>query len=232
MIKPIHVICRAIFVFWLINMVSFVVIGNLLGGDALNGEIQGAHYYLGGGEEPIEVSKAVFTYSQFHATSFIISHFTVIAAGFIYWLTGGSSGWKSVTNSIRQRPSNRFLAIIYDIKTIYWHTLDRVEELFWLIFDSWRKPAVEFFTKLPVQECMKRLDAATYDSYDVFSPQHAGEDLVTAQVIGKHFYLFRLHEWPIYRRGAGTFLFGKLTSTPRGTYVRAWYRLHSLVLLG
>jgi hypothetical protein len=67
----------------LINFVSFIGIADYLGGDALNGHQAGGHYFLSNHGKLTEVSRAVFTYSQWHAGSLFITHPLALLVGWI-----------------------------------------------------------------------------------------------------------------------------------------------------
>ena len=60
----------------LLDFVSFLIGASYLGGDAVNGKIDGGRYYLYGPYHGMkayhEVSQAVFDYSRWHAYSLII----------------------------------------------------------------------------------------------------------------------------------------------------------------
>jgi hypothetical protein len=60
----------------LLDFVSFLIGASYLGGDAVNGKIQGGRYYLYGPYHGMkayhEVSQAVFDYSRWHAYSLMI----------------------------------------------------------------------------------------------------------------------------------------------------------------
>ena len=60
----------------LLDFVSFLIGASYLGGDAVNGKIDGGRYYLYGPDHGMkayhEVSQAVFDYSRWHAYSLMI----------------------------------------------------------------------------------------------------------------------------------------------------------------
>jgi hypothetical protein len=60
----------------LLDFVSFLIGASYLGGDAVNGKIDGGRYYLYGPYHGMkayhEVSQAVFDYSRWHAYSLVI----------------------------------------------------------------------------------------------------------------------------------------------------------------
>ncbi len=60
---------------WIANFAAFVLIGGYLGGDALNGYVKDGHYFVAEHEHghAIEVSRAVYLYSEWHAISVVLS---------------------------------------------------------------------------------------------------------------------------------------------------------------
>jgi len=73
----------------LLNFVIFVAVSLYLGGDAVNGKVEGGHYYLhgysvrSGEKEYTKVSERVFTYSKWHVYSVLITWPLMMAAGFV-----------------------------------------------------------------------------------------------------------------------------------------------------
>jgi hypothetical protein len=63
-----------------LNFGAFLAVDFILGGDALNGKVEGGRYYLGNHGTFTEVSHAVFIYSACHACSGIPS---LVLAGII-----------------------------------------------------------------------------------------------------------------------------------------------------
>ena len=64
-----------------INFAAFVVIADLLGGDALNGYAAHGHYFLAYHRKLTEVSRATFEYSVVHALSVFVTHGLAIFVG-------------------------------------------------------------------------------------------------------------------------------------------------------
>jgi hypothetical protein len=56
----------------LANFLIFVAITLFIGGDAINGQITGGHYYLSDHGKLTEVSQPIYIYSYIHAASTII----------------------------------------------------------------------------------------------------------------------------------------------------------------
>lgn len=57
-----------------VNFLLFAVASFRLGGDALNGGIEGGRYYLDNHGRRTEVGRAVYTYSFVHAASVVGTH--------------------------------------------------------------------------------------------------------------------------------------------------------------
>jgi hypothetical protein len=72
---------RLVAIAGVLNFCLFVAVGVLLGGDALNGRVEGPHYFLGSHGSYTEVSHAVFVYSACHAVSALLGMFAAVAAG-------------------------------------------------------------------------------------------------------------------------------------------------------
>jgi hypothetical protein len=89
-----------------------------------------------------------------------------------------------------------------------------------------RKPDVEFFTRLSVEECQQRLSAAL-DQWRrswSFRPDRP--------VIGKvNGHRFQMCKRIYYRNSFMPILHGELIPTPQGTYVRGSFWFHTLVIL-
>jgi hypothetical protein len=84
-------VCAVVVVVGMLNFVVFVCAAIYLGGDAVNGKVENARYYLFGvrGESGhrvyTEVSKSVFTYSKWHVYSLVLTWPLTIAAGCYGW---------------------------------------------------------------------------------------------------------------------------------------------------
>jgi hypothetical protein len=58
----------------LANFAAFIVGSLYLGGDALSGKAVAGHYFLSSHGYLTEISRATFTYSEWHARSVFITH--------------------------------------------------------------------------------------------------------------------------------------------------------------
>ena len=116
------------------------------------------------------------------------------------------------------------------LSSLYWKISDLVEDVFWLLFDSWRKPDIEFFVRLNKQECIGRLSTALSGK-----PVLKMDRFRTGYLSGNYFYLFKPQSYvrhytyrynPVY-----LVLFGKLVATGQGTRIRVWHRISTSGLL-
>jgi len=82
---------RLIAIAGFLNFCVFVAVDVLLGGDALNGRVEGTHYFLGSHGSYTEVSHAVFVYSACHAASALLGMFAAVAAGRAWNRSSGGS---------------------------------------------------------------------------------------------------------------------------------------------
>jgi len=89
-----------------------------------------------------------------------------------------------------------------------------------------RKPDVEFFTRLSVEECQQRLSAAL-DQWR-WSWSFRPDKPVIGKVSG---HRFQMCKRIYYRNSFMRILHGELIPTPQGTYVRGLFRFHMLVIL-
>lgn len=84
------------------------------------------------------------------------------------------------------------------------------------------KPDVEFFTRLPIEECKARL------SHSMSSPWSISKKSAKGMVTDNRFYVYKkIH----FRDSWNPTLRGELTSYPKGTYVRASFDSNALVTL-
>ena len=86
--------CNLVIFVGILNFLIFVAGAIYLGGDAVNGKVEGGRYYLfgvraeSGRKVYTEVSEPVFTYSKWHVYSLLVTWPLVMAAGF------ASNGYK------------------------------------------------------------------------------------------------------------------------------------------
>ena len=209
-----------IFFTCVVNFVLFGVISVIIGGDALNGRVEDGHFYLGGGGEDVEVHCFVFVYSKLHAIITISLFPLAMLASLVYWASGG---WnvpiRVITNAVRRPPDGLISLCFYRVELFYWSIADSIEGVFWILLDSWRKPDVEFFTRLSKRACIARLSEMLGSNFPVYSLDRP----VSTYISGANFCLFKRPRF-YARRTPFPALVGRFTSTRQGTYVRAWHR--------
>ncbi len=76
-------LCRVIFCLGLANFFVFFVVALCIGGDAINGKMEGGHFYLMSHGRLTQVDEEVFAYSKWHAVSVWITHPCALIAA--YW---------------------------------------------------------------------------------------------------------------------------------------------------
>lgn len=219
--SKLHRACEIVGVVATVNFLLFFVIALIIGGDALNGKEEAGHYYLANHGVLTEVSYFVFTYSKLHAISILITHPLAMIAGIVYGITGG---WgrrpRTLTSLPKERPTNTLLFGLHSLEALYWKVSDFVEGIFWTLIDSWRKPDVEFFTKLSKRACIKELQTASNNDPLLYNV----DKLIIGYFSGSHFYLRKWADNLFVRNVAYLVVAGKFSATPHGTYVRAWHR--------
>ena len=67
-----------------VNFVSFMIASLALGGDAVNGKIEGGRHYLGNHGQYTEVSSGVWQYSRIHGRSIMVTHPIGLISGLIW----------------------------------------------------------------------------------------------------------------------------------------------------
>jgi len=89
-----------------------------------------------------------------------------------------------------------------------------------------RKPDVEFFTRLPVEDCQQRLSMAL-DRWRWFANFRPDKPVI-GKVSGRR---FQMHKRIYYRNSFMPILHGELIPTSQGTFVRASFRFHILTTM-
>jgi hypothetical protein len=82
---------------WILNLVVYIGVAVLIGGDAINGHIDSGHYFLATHGRLTEVTRATFEYSRWH-TYILWVHF-LVAFGLAGWLWIRSAGWGRAPNN-------------------------------------------------------------------------------------------------------------------------------------
>jgi len=67
-----------------LNFIAFIIGASVLGGDAVNGKVEGGKYYVANHGKYTEVSQVAFTYSRFHCYSVWVTHPLAILCGTLF----------------------------------------------------------------------------------------------------------------------------------------------------
>jgi len=217
--KKIHRICRGIFLAGFVNFMLFFLIAALVGDPF--GRAEQGQYFFGN----IEVPYILFLLSRVYLVSAIAIHILAMFASLVFWATGGwNEPFYVFTNAVKEPPGGRLSYALYKIESLYWRVHDFCSGVSWLLFDSWRRPQVEFFTRLTRDQCIVRLSTA------FGHPRLYGMDRsIDGCISGTYFFLLK-HPSP-YLRMPRPALFGKFLSIQQGTYVRAWHRFEAVGIL-
>jgi len=181
----------------MLNFLTFAVIGLLLGGDGLSGKVEAGHYYLGNHGVYTEMPVFIYWYSRVHGISVFVSWPFVMIAGLAASFEGSSDG------------KVLHLGKVYGL----------VEEWGWRLFDSWRKPNIEFFTRATGEEWNRVFELALQQ----YSTERFWRSHTNIYTGGNHFN--------IGNSGSATEVHGQVTVTPHGVYVRIWHRFTPTLLL-
>ena len=77
-------VCKIVAIAGGANFILFWIVGQILGGEALQGKVEDGRYYLTNQGKHTEVSHFVFTYSYIHAISVNVSWpFVLVAFGYL-----------------------------------------------------------------------------------------------------------------------------------------------------
>ena len=199
---------RLIVYLGVLNFVLFMVFTFLIGGNALFGKVEAGQYYLGDHDYYFEVIYPVYLLSWAQGILVIISVPIMLIA---LVLSGGADYGD------------------HDDTTNYVANLGKVfgwtEGIFSRLFDSWRKPDLECFTRFTATECIQELLTA---------PRWLMRDTLNKKALnliwgGQLFEASLSSFWN--GRGAPLVLHGRFYSTPHGTYLKAWYRWSGTNLL-
>jgi hypothetical protein len=92
-------LCVTGIAFALVNLAVFYWIAGRIGGDAYHGYAENGHYFLATSHGPAtEVSRSVFSYSKWHATTGLVTHpIGLICAVILYFWCKRIVKSKSVT---------------------------------------------------------------------------------------------------------------------------------------
>jgi len=198
----------------ILNFILFFLSTLLVGGNALNGTVEAGRYFLGDHGYYVEVIYPVYLLNRLWSILTVVTWPLVIMAGVAAWGVDHNG------------PDNAPLRVVN-----LGNAFNLVEGFVSFAFDSWRKPDLEFFTRLTEPNCVT--DLITMPP-TVIDDNLQGKKLLDVTSGGHHFELGR-RSWSLYDTGGTwmsfTVLHGRFQSTPHGTYVKAWYRFSTFPLL-
>jgi hypothetical protein len=192
----------------MLNFVLFFMATFLVGGNALFGKVEAGQYYLGNHGYYIEVIYPIYLLSLIQGILFLVSVPIILIAMVPSW--GADYG--------EHNDATDYVANLGGV--FGW-----VEGIFSRLFDSWRKPDLECFTRFTASECIQEL--LTMPSWLVRDTlKKKAYNLIWG---GQHFEVSLSSFWTW--RGTPLVLHGRFYSTPHGTYLKAWYRWSTTNLL-
>ncbi len=194
-----------------LNFGLFFVFTFFLGGNALYGKVEAGHYYFGYQDAYIEVIYPIYLISWVQGILFFVSIPLIILAAVLSWGTDYGD-------------HNEYTDYVANLGGVYGF----VEGFFSRLFDSWRKPDLECFTRLTPSECTQEL--LTLPSWRARNALK--KNSINLMWGGQHFEV-SLSSSSFWRwRGVVSLvLHGHFYSTPHGTYIKAWYRWSTAGLL-
>ena len=116
-------------------------------------------------------------------------------------------------------------------QNLFWGTVDILNLFFWVIFDSWRKPSIELFTRMSVNEAVKTLVNACNEEIKIAEINNRNP--ITGYFGKSYFSLLIWSPTPFTKAAViyNTILYGKMYEVKKGVFIRAWYRLPTVFFL-
>jgi hypothetical protein len=197
----------------MLNFMLFFLSILLFGGNALNGKAEAGHYFLGDHGYYVEVIYPVYLLNRLWSILTLVTWPLVILAGVAAWGVNHNSKNDDVLRLVN-------LGGAYGL----------LEGFCSWLFDAWRKPDLEFFTRLSEADCMAELIVMPTA---LESTAHHSKSLDFTW--GGHHFELNQRAWSLFDPNGSwdalTVLHGRFQSTPHGTYVKAWYRFSTFPLL-
>jgi hypothetical protein len=197
----------------MLNFLLFFFSVLLLGGDGLNGKVDAGHYYLSDHGVYTEVIYPVYLLSRFWGITLFVTWPLVMLSALLAW---------GINHSRRDDVALRLVNLggAYGL----------LEGFFSWLFDAWRKPDLEFFTRRREADCLAELIAMPTA---LENQAHHSKSLDLTW--GGHHFELNQRAWSLFDLNGSwdalTALHGRFQSTPHGTYVKAWYRFSTFPLL-
>ena len=210
--KRLRYLPHLIFYLGMLNFMLFFLSALLLGGDGLNGKVEAGRYYLGNHGAYTEVIYPVYWLSRFWGIALLVTWPLVILSALLAWGVNHSSRDDVVLRLVN-------LGGAYGL----------LEGFFSWLFDAWRQPDLEFFTRLSDADCVAELIAMP----TALNTAHRSKSLDFTW--GGHHFELNQRAWSLFDPNGSwdslTVLHGRFQATPHGTYVKAWYRFSTFPLL-
>lgn len=213
MMKRLRYLPHLIVYLGMLNFMLFFLSMLLLGGDGLSGKVEAGYYYLGNHGAYTEVIYPVYLLSRLWGIAFFATWPLVMLSALFAWGINHSRKDDDVLRLVN-------LGGAYGL----------LEGFFSWLFDAWRKPDLEFFTRLSEADCLAELIAMP-TALESTASRSKSLDLTW----GGHHFELNHRAWSLFDLNGSwdalTTLHGRFQSTPHGTYVKAWYRFSTFPLL-
>jgi hypothetical protein len=117
------------------------------------------------------------------------------------------------------------------VQNIFWFIIDLLNFFFWLVFDCWRKPSVEVFTRMSVDEVVKAMIQSCNREIEIAELNHGSP--ITGYFSKSCFSLLKWSPTPYGKLAVinGTILYGRIYDVKKGVFIRAWHRLPTAFLI-
>ena len=171
-----------------------------------------------------EITKDRF--AAFWSTSYPIAIISIVITLIGKWTSVQPKSYLPSSNS-----KNIFTKAWRKFRDLFWIIVDILNFSFWFIFDSWRKPNVELFTRMPVNEVVKAMVDACNE--EIESAELNNRNPTTGYFSKSYFSLLRWSPTPFGKVAVvnSTILYGKIYNVKKGVFIRAWHRLPTAFLL-
>jgi hypothetical protein len=128
-------------------------------------------------------------------------------------------------------PKSIFSKIWAKVQSIFWLIINILNFSIWLIFDSWRKPNVELFTRMPIDQVAKAMVDACKEEIEIAKLNNRSP--ITGYFSKFYFSLLKWSPTPFGKVAVinSTILYGKMYEVKKGVFIRAWHRFPTAFLL-
>jgi hypothetical protein len=158
--------------------------------------------------------------SAFWSGAYPIAIFTITITLIIRWASVEPKSY------FEQKPLSKWAS---NFRKLLWLIFDFINMAFWAIFDSWRKPNLEIFSRESQVECTKRIFNAC--NKNILKPASIGGNPITGYFSKSYFALLKWRPTTKLFTVEGAVLYGKIRDVKQGVYIQVWYRLPTYLLL-